>query len=179
MTIAKIIDAFTFYGVDVIFLASLTTVIIQLLKLVIPKSAAKKLLTFLPFIIGTALYAAYFAICEGSAKVLLSEYVSIVEHGFSVGALSTVVYVLYEQFVRGDRQKSLAAQVCENLLSGYVSGDLGAIAADVAEIIRGDVTETALLKVRAKIAENAAEGIDERDQFLLAKAITETLSHIN
>ena len=179
MTITKIIGAFTLYGVDVIFLAVLTTVLIQLLKLFIPKSAAKKLLTFLPFLIGTALYAGYFALLKGSAKTIISEYVSVVEHGFSVGALSTVVYVLYEQFVRGEKQKSLSAAVCENLLTGYIAGDLSAVAAEVASIVESDVTESALQKVKNKIAENAAEGVDERDIILLSKAVIETLSHIN
>lgn len=179
MTIAEIIETFTFYGVDVILLALLTTVLIQLLKLVIPKSAAKKLLTFLPFLIGTVLYAGYFALREGSVRVLLTECAFVMEHGFSVGALSTVVYVVYEQFVRGDRHKTLSAAVCENLLTGYVSGDIGAVAAEIASIVESDVTETALKKVRDKIAENAAEGIDERDIVLLSKAVLEALSYIN
>lgn len=52
LTIIKIIDAFTFYGVDVLLLAALTAVVTQVLKISVLKKLKKKILTFLPFVLG-------------------------------------------------------------------------------------------------------------------------------
>ena len=179
LTIVQIIDVFTFYGIDVILLSSLTTLTIQLLKKIVRSSANKKMLSFLPFILGTVYYAAYVAFKSGDPATLLSECTAIAEHGFSVGALSTVLYVLYEQFVRGIKVKPLTAAVCESIAEGYVKGNVSEIAAAIAEAIKCDVTGGALKRVQAILTENAADGIDEREILLLAKTIIETLSHIN
>ena len=95
MTIIGIIDTFTFYGADVILLAALTAVTVQICKATFLKRVKRKLLTFLPFIFGTVFYAAYAATKNLSLYYLLEEYVYVLEHGISVGAVATLLYVLY------------------------------------------------------------------------------------
>ena len=100
MTIIKIIDAFTFYGVDVLLLAALTAAVTQVLKISVLKKLKKKILTFLPFVLGTLFYAIYECVCNLNIRLLLTDYVTIIEHGISVGAVATLLYVLHEQFIR-------------------------------------------------------------------------------
>ena len=100
LTILKIIDTFTFYGIDVVLLAALTAVTVQIFKLTFLKNFKKKLLTFLPFIVGTAYYAVYAGLVNWSVSYVINEYADVLEHGVSVGAVATLTYVLYEQFVR-------------------------------------------------------------------------------
>ncbi|MDE6001651.1 MAG: hypothetical protein K2G96_04975, partial [Clostridia bacterium] len=59
MSIIQIIDTFTFYGIDIIILAAATAVITQVLKKTLLKKVKKKLITFLPFGLGTLFYAVY------------------------------------------------------------------------------------------------------------------------
>ena len=48
MTVIEIIDAFTFYGLDVILLAAATAVAVQLCKVTFLKRLNRKIVTFLP-----------------------------------------------------------------------------------------------------------------------------------
>ena len=96
LTIIKIIDAFTFYGVDVLLLAALTAAVTQVLKISVLKKLKKKILTFLPFVLGTLFYAIYECVCNLNIRLLLTDYVTIIEHGISVGAVATLLYVLHE-----------------------------------------------------------------------------------
>ena len=77
LSFIKIIDTFTFYGIDISLLATLTVLLTQLLKVTLFRRAQKKLVTFLPFIIGTFAYAVYAAVRNLSFCYLLDEYVSI------------------------------------------------------------------------------------------------------
>ena len=120
MTIIKIIDAFTFYGFDVLFIAALTAITVQIFKLTFLKRCRKKLLTFLPFALGTLFYAAYSALVNWSLTYLLNEYVTVLEHGFTVGSLATLLYVLYEQFVRDKKTASATVGIIETLIEGFV-----------------------------------------------------------
>ena len=54
----EILDAFTFYGLDIMLLAALTTLCVQILKISLLKKCQKKILTFLPFIVGCVFYGA-------------------------------------------------------------------------------------------------------------------------
>ena len=58
----KILDVFTFYGFDVMLLAALTAITVQICKVTFLKRVKRKLLTFLPFIFGIIYYAAYAAL---------------------------------------------------------------------------------------------------------------------
>lgn len=176
MTFIKIIDTFTFYGVDVILLAAATAALTQVLKITLLKRAKKKIVTFLPFAIGVILYAAYAAVKNLSFFYLLDEYVGVLEHGISVGAVATLYYVLYEQFIRDKSDLSTSESVIATLIAGYIPEERVEEAAKaIAEAIERDVTGCG-----AKRAEEILSGFaDEASVTLLSKLIIETLAHLN
>lgn len=180
MTLIQIIDTFTFYGLDVLALAAATCLVTQLFKKTLLKRNQKKVITFLPFIIGCLLYAAYYALYNLSFKVLLDEYVHVLEHGFSVGALSTVLYVWYEQFIRGEKTTSASVGLIATLIEGYVpSDDVESIAKSVCEAIEKDVTGDGAQKAADILLAQGGEGINENNAKMLAKLIIETLAHMD
>ena len=180
MTIIKIIDTFTFYGLDVVLLALLTTVTVQICKITFLKKIKKKLVTFLPFTFGVIFYAAYAALKNWSLAYLLTEYVSVLEHGVSVGSVATLLYVLYEQFVRDKTATSATEGVISSLIEGFVPTEkIESVAKAIAEAIQRDVTGNGAARTCEILTENSAEEISERDLELLSKLIIETLAHIN
>lgn len=180
LTIIKIIDTFTFYGLDVVFLAFLTAVTVQICKITFLKKMRKKLLTFLPFAVGTIFYAAYAALKNWSLYYLLAEYASVLEHGVAVGSVATLLYVLYEQFVRDKKTSSATEGVISTLIEGFVPTDkTERVAKEIAEAIERDVTGNGAIRAAEILTENSAEEINGRDLELLSKLIIETLAHIN
>lgn len=179
MSVFQIIDAFTLYGMDVIILSFMTAFSVQLLKKTLLKNVNKKIYTFLPFIIGAVYYAIYACLRNLSFVYLLQNYVDVLEHGFSVGALSTLMYVCYEQFLREKDETSTIEGVIATLIEGYVPTDEEEeIAAEIAAAIEKDVTGDGATKT-AEILLAHSEDITEKDVKLLAKLIIETLAHIN
>lgn len=179
LTIIKIIDTFTFYGIDVVLLALFTALTVQLCKVTFLKKMQKKLMTFLPFVVGTLYYAVYAALKNMSFNYLLDEYVAVLEHGVSVGAVATLLYVLYEQFVRKDDKLGTTASVISTLIEGYVpSSSVQKAALLIAEAVERDVTGSGAKKTAEIIKEYAGENADENDVQLLANLIIETLARI-
>lgn len=180
MTVFEIIEAFTFYGADVIALAAATSIFVQILKLTLLKNCQKKIITFLPFLIGTLLYAGYCALVHLSFCYVLENYVSVAEHGFSVGALSTLIYVWYEQFVRNKDKGGAAAQVISTLIEEYVpKEELASIAEQIARTIEKDVTGDGAKKTADILAAHTPEEVTESDIKVLSRLIIETLAHIS
>ena len=180
MTIIKIIDTFTFYGLDVVLLAILTAVTVQIFKITFLKNIKKKLLTFLPFTVGAIFYAVYAALKNWSLAYLLTEYVTVLEHGVSVGSVATLLYVLYEQFVREKTTSSATEGVISTLIEGFVPTDkIESVAKQIAEAIERDVTGNGALKAAEILSDNSDGEISERDLQLLSKLIIETLAHVN
>ena len=152
MTIIEIIDTFTFYGLDVILLAFLTAVTVQLIKLAPFTKNNKKLFTFAPFFIGTLYYAVYACIRNLSFVYVLKEYVSVLEHESVISAL----------------------------IKSYVpERGLQKTAALIAEAIQKDVTGSGAKRAAEIIAENAEGDLCEDELKLLSKLIIETLAHVN
>ncbi len=180
MTVIQIIDAFAFYGADTMLLAALNCALVQLVKATILKRCQKKAVTFLPFIFGCILYAAYAALRNMSAAYVLENYVSVLEHGLSVGALSTVTYVCYEQFIRRKESVSVSVGVIKTLIEGYVpSENLEKAAAEIAKSIERDVTGDGARKAAEIILSYADGETSESDVKLLARLIIETLAHVD
>ena len=179
LSIIQIIDTFTFYGIDVLLLAVLTCFTVQLLKVTLLKKLNKKLITFLPFAFGTLFYAAYAAIKNLSLEYLLTEYVPILEHGVSVGAAATLIYVLYEQFVREKGSKlSTVENVIKTLIEGYVpAANLENAAKKIAIAIEKDVTGNGAKRAEEILSESVEKSVTEHDIQLLATLIIETLAH--
>ena len=180
MTVFEIIDAFTFYGLDVILLAAATSILVQILKRTLLKNCQKKVITFLPFLIGTLLYTGYCALIHLSFRYILDNYVDVIEHGFSVGALSTLIYVWYEQFVRNKAKSSATAEVISTLIAEYVpSEELASIAEEIAHAIEKDVTGDGAKKTEDILAVHSLEDVTENDIKVLSRLIIETLAHIS
>lgn len=179
MSLIQIFNTFTFYGIDISLLALLTTLLTQLIKKLIFRKANKKLVTFLPFILGTLFYAVYAGLRNLSLGYLLVEYVSILEHGISVGAIATLYYIMYEQFVRTKSNLSETEKVISALIEGYVPTDsLEAAAKAVAEVIARDVTGNGATRAKEILTEYSDGELNERDLQLLSKLIIETLAHM-
>ncbi|MCM1545990.1 MAG: hypothetical protein NC033_03030 [Clostridiales bacterium] len=179
MTVIEIIDAFTFYGLDIIALAAATSVFVQILKLTLLKNCQKKVVTFLPFLIGALLYTGYSALVNLSFRYVIDNYVDVLEHGFSVGALSTLIYVWYEQFVRNKTKGSATAGVISTLIEEYVpKEEVEKIAADIAHAIEKDVTGDGAKKCAEILAAHSLEEVTENDIKVLSRLIIETLAHI-
>ena len=180
MTIIQIIDTFTFYGFDVLALAAATCLTVQLFKITVFKKCKKKVLTFLPFLTGTLFYAAYAAAINLSFKFIIDNYVEVLEHGFSVGALSTVVYVWYEQFMREKKSMSATQSVISTLIAGYVPDEkCEEVAKLIAEAIERDVTGDGARRIAEILSENNPEGVTESDVKMLSRLIIDTLAHIS
>lgn len=180
MTVIQIIDAFAFYGLDVILLSVLDCIIVQVLKKTVMKRCNRKIFTFLPFLFGCILYAVFIAISKLSFTYIFDNYIDVIEHGFSVGTLSTVVYVCYEQFIRCKDVTSTTEGVIATLIEGYVPGDgVESVAKQIALAIEKDVTGDGAKKTAEILLANGGDGVTERDVKLLSKLIIETLAHIN
>ena len=180
MTVIQLINAFTFYGIDVVLLAILTTVIVAIIKKLFFKKTSKKILTILPFLLGTLFYCAYSALANWSFSYIVSNISAHLEKGFAVGATATIIYVIYEQFVRGDSTTPLSESVAKTILEGYIVGEyLDCVAKSVSEAILNDVTGSALERVRTIISEHADEKATEREILLLSKTLCDTISHLN
>lgn len=180
MTIIQIIDTFTFYGVDVILLAWLTNIIVHLLKISVLRKMQKKLLTFVPFIVGTVLYAVYAAIRNLSLPYIFINYTSVLEHGISVGAASTLLYVIYEQFVRQEKSFTASENVIKTLIEGYVPEEkLEATARLIAETIAKDVTGSGAARTAEILADSTEEDVSKTQIELLSRLIIEALAGLH
>lgn len=176
----NIVNTLTFYGLDIALLSAATCAIVQIAKKTFLKNCQKKILTFAPFVTGTVLYAIYFAVSRLNISCLLSSFHEISERGFTVGALSTVVYVWYEQFIRNKDSASRNEGIISTLIEGYVPTDeVESVAKRIAEAIEQDVTGDGAKKTAEILLSNTGEGVTERDITLLSKLIIETLAHVN
>lgn len=172
MTVIEIIDIFTFYGVDVIILAAVTAALVQACKLLFMKNVQKKFFTLMPFAVGLLLYACYAAARNLSFRYLIDNVAQVLEYGLSVGTVATLLYVIYEQFVRGNTAPTKADVVCA-LLDGYVAADRAAEAAKLIVDASENAERTAEI-----LTEFAEEGVTEGEIASLAELINQTLCHL-
>lgn len=180
MNYFNIVNTLTYYGVDIAFLSAATCAIVQIAKKTFLKNCQKKILTFAPFVVGTLLYAIYAVISRLDIGYIISSFHEVSERGFTVGALSTVVYVWYEQFIRRNDGTNRNEAVISTLIAGYVPTDeVESVAKRIAEAIQQDVTGDGAKKTAEILLASSEEGITEKDITLLSKLIIETLAHIN
>ncbi len=179
MTLIEIISTFTFYGFDVLALSAVTAIIVQIFKKTFMKKVQKKLITFLPFALGTVLYAIYAALRNLSFFYIVNNYVSVLEHGFSVGVVATLMYVMYEQFVREKSGLTATQGVVAALIEGYVPSDkLEDVAKAIADAIAKDVSGDGAKRTAEILTENSEESVSENEIVLLSKLIIEALVHL-
>lgn len=180
MDIFSIIDTLTGYGADIAFISVMTCAVVQILKRTVLRNCQKKVLTFLPFLLGTIFYAAFTAAYSLSIAPLVDGLPEVCERGFTIGSLSTVIYVWYEQFVRAKDTKSATEGVIATLIEGYVPTDeVESVAKNIAEAISRDVSGEGAKRTAEILTANTGEGTSERDIALLSKLIIETLAHLN
>lgn len=176
MTYFEITDLFTLYGVDVAVLGIVTCAITQILKTTLLKKAPNKIYTFLPFIIGCVLYFCYFAAVNRSAMFALENFARVFERGLSVGAAATMVYVIYEQFVRGAKKGKDAKTVAiEFLLEGYFEGEkLDTVAQNLAGCgADGNAAEEKAAEILASAAGDLSAGEIKALSRLVAKTLAQ------
>lgn len=171
MTFFEIIDLITFYGVDVVVLAIATAALTQLLKTTLLKKAPNKVYTFIPFLIGVILYAIYAAISRVSFCYIAENAAYILEQGIKVGAAATVIYVLYEQFVRGKVCASVPENAVAEIIQGYVAEGYEAAAA--AEILAAPETAYEIIEKYRR------EEVGDDEITALCRLLVKVLQYVN
>lgn len=173
-------DLFTFYGVDVAVLGIVTSALTQILKATLFKKAPNKIYTFLPFILGIIIYVFYAAATHTSFDYVLENFARIAERGLSVGAAATMVYVIYEQFVRGKPAKNAVCLTVAAILEGYVGEEKRyAVAQNIVEGFDGTNAELAEKAVERRLESEAAGEISAEEIRLLSLLIVRTLAQLN
>lgn len=157
MTILQYMSAFRLFGGDVLVLGLAVTIAVSVLKKTALKNAPKKLFVFLPFALGTIVFAAFRCLAELSAAPLTSDLAATFEGGFACGCAATLYYVVYEQFLRVKQSAAGNAEnaAAENTGSAENAPTDGARSAE--ETVR------TLLKtfVSAETAEEAAKALSD------------------
>lgn len=182
MTILQYLSAFRLFGGDVLVLGLAVTIAVSVLKKTALKNAPKKLFVFLPFALGTIVFAAFRCLAELSAAPLTSDLAATFEGGFACGCAATLYYVVYEQFLRvkqsaaGNAENTATAEnaAAENTGSAENAPTDGARSAE--ETVR------TLLKtfVSAETAEEAAKALSDGYKAMTKEAfgafVSETIA---
>ncbi len=180
MNLIQIIDTFSFYGVDMFGAAMLTCILTHLLKRTLFRGVQKKVLTFLPFTIGVIIYAVAVSLYHFELTYALDNLSRVLEKGFAIGSLATLIYVLYEQFIRKDSSLTITENVIATLIRDYVPDtNIEDVAKKVAEAIANDVTGMGADKTAQIIAKFCKKDVTQQQITLLAKLIIEALAHIS
>ena len=182
MTILQYLSAFRLFGGDVLVLGLAVTIAVSVLKKTALKNAPKKLFVFLPFALGTIVFAAFRCLAELSAAPLTTDLAATFEGGFACGCAATLYYVVYEQFLRvkqsaaGNAENAATSEnaVAENTGSAENAPTDGARSAE--ETVR------TLLKtfVSAETAEEAAKALSDGYKAMTKEAfgafVSETIA---
>lgn len=182
MTILQYLSAFRLFGGDVLVLGLAVTIAVSVLKKTALKNAPKKLFVFLPFALGTIVFAAFRCLAELSAAPLTSDLAATFEGGFACGCAATLYYVVYEQFLRvkqsaaGNAENAATSEnaAAENTGSAETAPTDGARSAE--ETVR------TLLKtfVSAETAEEAAKALSDGYRAMTKEAfgafVSETIA---
>lgn len=182
MTILQYLSAFRLFGGDVLVLGLAVTIAVSVLKKTALKNAPKKLFVFLPFALGTIVFAAFRCLAELSAAPLTNDLAATFEGGFACGCAATLYYVVYEQFLRvkqsaaGNAENAATSEnaAAENTGSAENAPTDGARSAE--ETVR------TLLKtfVSAETAEEAAKALSDGYKAMTKEAfgafVSETIA---
>ncbi len=168
-------DAFTCYGADVAALAIVTAFVTQILKKTLLKYADKKIVAFLPFLVGVALYAALMAFGDCSVFSDLGGYLTLFERGILVGALATSGYVMYER-LSGGKSGTFKEDLIFRMLSGFIEEQSqNAVASEIAATAAGEKRSGDILEILKNFA---LSEVSEGELSALAELISRTLEVI-
>lgn len=181
MTILQYLSAFRLFGGDVLVLGLAVTIAVSVLKKTALKNAPKKLFVFLPFALGTIVFAAFRCLAELSAAPLTSDLAATFEGGFACGCAATLYYVVYEQFLR---VKQSAAGNAENAATENAAAENTGSAENAPTDGARSAEETVrtLLKtfVSAETAEEAAKALSDGYKAMTKEAfgafVSETIA---
>ena len=181
MTILQYLSAFRLFGGDVLVLGLAVTIAVSVLKKTALKNAPKKLFVFLPFALGTIVFAAFRCLAELSAAPLTSDLAATFEGGFACGCAATLYYVVYEQFLR---VKQSAAGNAENAAAENTAAENTGSAENAPTDGARSAEETVrtLLKtfVSAETAEEAAKALSDGYKAMTKEAfgafVSETIA---
>lgn len=181
MTILQYLSAFRLFGGDVLVLGLAVTIAVSVLKKTALKNAPKKLFVFLPFALGTIVFAAFRCLAELSAAPLTSDLAATFEGGFACGCAATLYYVVYEQFLR---VKQSAAGNAENTATSEnaAAENTAAENAPTDGARSAEETVRTLLKtfVSAETAEEAAKALSDGYKAMTKEAfgafVSETIA---
>ena len=181
MTILQYLSAFRLFGGDVLVLGLAVTIAVSVLKKTALKNAPKKLFVFLPFALGTIVFAAFRCLAELSAAPITSDLAATFEGGFACGCAATLYYVVYEQFLR---VKQSAAGNAENTAAAENAAAENAAAENAPTDGARSAEETVrtLLKtfVSAETAEEAAKALSDGYKAMTKEAfgafVSETIA---
>lgn len=168
MTTFQFWNAFRTFSADVLGLALGVTLLVSLLKKTVMKNCSRKVFVFLPFVIGTAVYAVYSALITMSAAPFTKELCTTIEKGFSCGLAATLYYVLYEQFFRSSKTQT-ASDPLSLLIDGIVPEEKKEEAKKALEQAANEASEEELLlTIKATLGVYAAEELNEAEaEFIL------------
>lgn len=174
MTFMQFINAFRLYQPDVMLLALGVTLVVSLLKKILPESCPKKLYLFAPFILGILFYSVYAVITEGNALPLKSGIAQTIESGFACGCVATLYYLTYEQFFRVKKtQPTLSA-----LLEGIVPEEKREAATNALLSCTEKKGEELSRFVRETLAEYGYETLSDVELCASAKIIAELIQKL-
>ena len=181
MTILQYLSAFRLFGGDVLVLGLAVTIAVSVLKKTALKNAPKKLFVFLPFALGTIVFAAFRCLAELSAAPLTNDLAATFEGGFACGCAATLYYVVYEQFLR---VKQSAAGNAENATAENAAAENAGSAENTPTDGARSAEETVrtLLKtfVSAETAEEAAKALSDGYKAMTKEAfgafVSETIA---
>lgn len=140
MELIQIATILSKFGADVVIVAVAVYLLTFALKKTLLKKTCKKYLTFVPFLLGIVLYALFSMLVNLSAEPIISSFPLIAQKGVASGSAATIIHIVYEQFVRGE--KLSYEQITENyiteIISGYVQNLPEGLAKKIASLSNSD-----------------------------------------
>lgn len=182
MTILQYLSAFRLFGGDVLVLGLAVTIAVSVLKKTALKNAPKKLFVFLPFALGTIVFAAFRCLAELSAAPLTSDLAATFEGGFACGCAATLYYVVYEQFLRVKQSAAGNAENAATSVNAAAENTGSAENAPTDGARSAEETVRTLLKtfVSAETAEEAAKALSDGYKAMTKEAfgafVSETIA---
>lgn len=172
-------NAFENYSFEVLFLALAVVVITSFVKRVIFRNKYKKIITFVPFLVGIGLQLLYKYIVTKSALSILCA--QTVKAGIITGGVGTVYYVFYEQFIRGKKviEFSLPKLAVEGILSAIVVKEkISEAAAEITETVKNNLHDKGYCQsaIYDILSGKLISGVTNQDIIAYSKLIITTLS---
>lgn len=121
----------------------------------------RKFITFLPFLLGALLYAAYAALCGGAA----TDWAEALNNGITCGSLATVIEMVYRQFLHGE-EKDVRVACVQAMLSGWAQ-----LSDEQAQDLIGTLEQADEERAKAEIAAYTGDAAAETLYPLLQKTL--------